>query len=303
MNDDLNITKVESFKETDPALQKKQKAAKARKKRRALIVYIAIQSIMIAIMLCALAKLGENLEDNVEGNEHREMMEKFVVDSEEVVYASPKRTEPAYPMPTPERVTYPEDNRPTLSTLKYLKNVNEDFRFWIYIPGTEVSYYVMQGEDNDEYLHTNIYGNTTQSGSCFLDFRCNGKTMAGHTIVYGHTMNSLTVFGELRKYLEEDFYKKWNYVYTYSTEGVTVWRIFSVYITTTDEYYIQTYFENKDAYYKFITNLQDKSMYESNEALSVDDDVMTLSTCYRPYQGAKGRLTVHCVKIGTAPIM
>ena len=127
--------------------------------------------------------------------------------------------------------------------------------------------------------------------------------MERHTIIYGHTMSDLSVFGELRRYLDEDFYRNHRYFYTCSTDTVTTWRIFSVYYTTTDEYYIETYFRNNAAYLEFINGLNSKSFYRSDTELVETDDVVTLSTCYRPYYGEDGRLVVHAVKVGTAPMV
>ena len=39
-----------------------------------------------------------------------------------------------------------------------------------------------------------------------------------------------------------------------------VWQIFSAYETTTDDYYIETWFESDDTYYDFIRGLQNKSL-------------------------------------------
>ena len=301
--DAIGMTRVDSFKDIDAETLTAKRNARARKKRRNKMIYIAIQSVLFAVMLIAVAKLGENYKSNVEGTEHRAEISRLIAgDSTQTVYATPERSVPAYPIATPERIVYPVDEMPTLAELKKLKEINEDFVCWLYIPGTEVSYYVLQGDDNAEYLRADINHNYLHSGSCFLDYRNNARTMAGHTIIYGHTMNDLSIFGELRNYLTEDFYNTHRYFYTCSTENVTMWRIFSVYITTVDEYYIETYFRNKDVYLEFINGLNSGSIYPSDTNLVATDDVLTFSTCYRLFHGADGRLVVHAVKVGTTPI-
>lgn len=300
----IGMKKVEGFKEVDPEAHRKKVAARNRKKRNKKIAYIAVQSVLMAIMLFALARIGEIYKGSVEGSEHRSMIDRmiFTSDSPEAA-ATPDRSTPPYPLATPQRIEYPVSEMPSKESLEALENINEDFVFWLYIPGTEVSYYVLQGETNSTYLRADIYRNYLRSGSCFLDYRNNAETMERHTIIYGHTMSDLSVFGELRRYLDEDFYRDHRYFYTCSTETVTMWRIFSVYYTTIDEYYIETYFRNSADYLEFINGLRSKSFYRSDTELVETDDVVTLSTCYRPYYGEDGRLVVHAVKVGTAPMV
>ena len=78
-----------------------------------------------------------------------------------------------------------------------------------------------------------------------------------------------------------------------------IWRIFSVYETTTDEYYIETNFSSTDEYYSFIKDLQSKSVFKTDILLKETDDVMSLSTCYK-FNHANGRLVVSAVRVGSS---
>jgi sortase B len=301
----LGIKKLEGFKEVDPEKHRRKVAAREKKKRRNKIIYIAVQSVLTAVMLFAIAKIGENYKSNVAGREHHQAVRELTGHtSDPVVYATPDREVPEYPMETPKRIEYPAESLPkTREDLLVYKNINEDFQFWLYLPDSEISYYVLQGETNETYLRADIFRNYNRSGCLFLDYRCDPATMSGHTIIYGHTMNDISIFGELRDYLEEDYYNSHRYFYTLSLDSVTMWKVFSVYITTIDEYYIETYFRSPTDYLAFINGLNDSSMYKSDVNLVKTDDVLTLSTCYRLYHGADGRLVVHAVKVGSSPML
>ncbi len=301
----LGIRKLEGFKEVDPEKHRRKVAARERKKRRNKIIYIAVQSVLIAVMLFAIAKIGENYKSNVAGREHHQAVRELTGStSEPVVYATPEREVPYYPIETPKRVEYPAESLPkTREDLLVYKGINEDFQFWLYLPDSQISYYVLQGETNETYLRADIFKNYNRSGCLFLDYRCDPATMSGHTIIYGHTMNDISIFGELRDYLEQDYYDSHRYFYTLSLDSVTMWKVFSVYITTIDEYYIETYFRTPDDYLEFIRGLNNSSMYQSDVELVKTDDVLTLSTCYRLYHGADGRLVVHAVKVGSSPML
>jgi sortase B len=181
---------------------------------------------------------------------------------------------------------------------------------WLYGEGAEIDYYVLQANDNEFYLKRDIDKEHRSSGSLFLDYRnrperisSSGKDnkIGSNNIIYGHNMRNGNMFGKLKYYQKEEVFFKHQYLYTYTKEGVTVWKIFSAYETTTDDYYIQTYFSTPEAFLKFARGLQKKSVVKTDIVLSSRDDILTLSTCHR-YNYNDGRFVVHAVKVGTAPI-
>ena len=50
-----------------------------------------------------------------------------------------------------------------------LREVNKDIVAWIHVPGTDVDYPVVHGEDNSYYLNHDIEGKTSRAGAIFLD--------------------------------------------------------------------------------------------------------------------------------------
>ena len=64
---------------------------------------------------------------------------------------------------------------------------NSDCIGWLCIPDTQLSYPVMHTPDNPQkYLRRSFYGEYSQSGVPFLDWRCG--LQSDHLIVYGHNM-------------------------------------------------------------------------------------------------------------------
>ena len=49
--------------------------------------------------------------------------------------------------------------------------LNKDVVGWITIFDTHISYPVVQGKDNQEYLNKDVFGKFSFSGSIFLDYR------------------------------------------------------------------------------------------------------------------------------------
>ena len=90
------------------------------------------------------------------------------------------------------------------------------------------------------------------------------------------------MFGSLKDVLSE----KWqsnsnNYIIKISTETEnTLWQIFSAYRIPTTSDYLQTTFSNDDEYQKFLDMILKRSSYNFNSFVNVDDNIITLSTCY-----------------------
>ena len=65
---------------------------------------------------------------------------------------------------------------------KKLKRMNKDIVAWIKVPGTKVSYPIVQGKDNSTYLHRTFHKKYNPSGCIFLDYKC--KKDLGSVVKY-----------------------------------------------------------------------------------------------------------------------
>ena len=74
-------------------------------------------------------------------------------------------------------------------------NLNPDVYAWIDVPGTEISYPVLQSaEDNSYYLEHTIEGEKTLPGAIYSE-NYNSKDFSDYnTILYGHNMRNGTMF-------------------------------------------------------------------------------------------------------------
>ena len=99
-----------------------------------------------------------------------------------------------------------------------LKTQNGDICAWIYIPGTDVDYPVLQGSDNAYYLNHDAYGEYSPDGSIFVDAGNNLDFEDFDTIIYGHNMSTGTMFKTLHNYEDDSFWESNRNVYIYLPE-------------------------------------------------------------------------------------
>ena len=160
-----------------------------------------------------------------------------------------------------------------------LKKINPDVVGWIYIEGIDVSYPVVQGEDNDEYLHHTYEGTYNFAGSIFLEYTNQGDFSDCNTIIYGHNMKNGSMFGKLKE-LREDAYGKSPYIWILTPEGDYRYEIFSAYVTpvNSDTY---TLFKGPDKeFQEYVEAMKENSEIETRDMeVDVKDKVITLSTC------------------------
>jgi len=163
-----------------------------------------------------------------------------------------------------------------------LKEKNSDTVGWINVNNTNINYPYVHYKDNDFYLNHSYDKSINEAGWVFMDYRNDKNLSDRNTILYAHSRLDKTMFGSLNKTLKSDWYtNKDNNIIRISTESEnSLWQIFSVYKIKEETYYITTYFENDEEYEKFLNTIKSRSIYDFNTNLTIDDKILTLSTCY-----------------------
>lgn len=164
---------------------------------------------------------------------------------------------------------------------------NIDYRGWIKIDNTNINYPILQGQDNEEYLYKDINNEYIVSGSIFMNYLNNGFDDQ-NTVLFGHNIKNGTMFANLKKYKEEDFFYNNNYIEIELSNGQYLkYKVFSVYITDINDNYTKTSFEDKDEYKEFLERIKNKSIYKSDISVNENDKIITLSTCSYEFDDAR----------------
>ena len=162
-----------------------------------------------------------------------------------------------------------------------LKRTNPDVVGWLKVNGTNINYPFVQGSDNKYYLTHSFNKSYNAAGWVFLDYRNNG-TNNKNTIIYAHGRTDKTMFGTLRKVLNNGWLNNTNnYVIKISTETEnSLWQVFSVYHIPTTSDYLQTDFIDDVSYQNFLDIIKNRSSHNFNTNVTSTDNILTLSTCY-----------------------
>lgn len=168
---------------------------------------------------------------------------------------------------------------PKVSTDKITFKDTPDAIAWLEVPNTTISYPIMQGKDNNEYLNKNYKGEFSLSGSIFLDFRNDKYFNDKYSVLYGHHMENYKMFGALDKYFKNDvvnkkYLKKHNTGFIITRKGIYKLDILYAF---EDENYNDYIFSPNESY----NNLE----YIKNKIGSNDDNftnIVTLTTCKTP---------------------
>ena len=167
----------------------------------------------------------------------------------------------------------------------------EDYRGWIKIDNTNINYPIVQGKDNSFYLDKDINKNYLSSGSIFMNYLNHGFNDE-NTVLFGHHMRNKTMFAQLKKYKEKEFFYGNNDIVIEVENGkVLKNKVFSAYVTDAKDNYIKTNFDDKDQYKEFLEDIKNKSQYKSDIDVNENDKIITLSTC--SYEFNDARMVVH----------
>ena len=200
----------------------------------------------------------------------------------QVMPSEPEESVSSIPLelPTAAIGTDSTEPEPAKRNLVPLFEQNRDCIGWLSIPGTTLDYPVMHTPDVPlKYLRRDFFGNRSQSGVPFLDWRCNLSD--DNLIIYGHNMKAGTMFAGITAYTDEA-YREAHPVIEFETEqGCVSYTVFAVVrLCKTDRWYSFLRTEDEDSFCRAVTDIQSRALYDTGITPSHGQQMLTLSTCY-----------------------
>lgn len=181
--------------------------------------------------------------------------------------------------------------------VKSLQQENSDVVGFLEIENTDISYPVVQGNDNEYYMTHNYKKEKSKNGAIFLDKDYDWNIPSNNYLIYGHNLNNGTMFQELLKYADESYYRDHPTIFftTANEEGkyeiISVFRS-KVYYTSDNvfKYYFFINPKTKEEYNDYIKNIKEISLYNIEQTSDYGTQLITLSTC--SYHVKDGRFVV-----------
>ena len=176
--------------------------------------------------------------------------------------------------------------------------LNDDVIGWIrFDEPAIISYPIAQGVDNNQYLRRSLEGEYLTAGTIFVDYQNDDDFRDENTVIYGHNMRNGSMFGQLKKYRDQEFCEANPYFYIYTVDGREItYQIFAVKVVLdTSDAYDKIYADDEE-FQGYIDKIYRDALYTSDEVqVSAENKIVTLSTCVTGSE--RDRLVVYGVAI------
>lgn len=164
------------------------------------------------------------------------------------------------------------------SAFSSLQEMNPDVIGWISISGTSIDYPLLHCDNNSDYLGKDAFGNNTLGGSIFLSAWNSGDFSDFNSIIYGHHMEHSTVFGDIDKFDDENFFNSHPSGDLYYN-GVNHEIVFFA-MADADAYDFDLYDENTENRAEYLSYIRTLSKYTKDECWpTTADHIVMMSTC------------------------
>ena len=188
-----------------------------------------------------------------------------------------------------------------------LYTANPDIIGWIKIEDTHINYPVMQTQNDPEfYLRRNFEKEYSVSGTPFMDAASDIFIPTCNWTIYGHHMKDGTMFKDLVKYADYDFYQEHKYI-TFDTiykGGQGTYEVIAAFYaqvldadSTAFKYYQYAGITTEAEFTEYVNGIRGMSEYDTGVNVQYGDQLITLSTCNYHVGDGKGRFAVVAKRI------
>lgn len=172
-----------------------------------------------------------------------------------------------------------------LEQYRELYQENKDLAGWLRIEGLNIDNPVMQCVDDEYYLSHNFYKEEDKYGCLYVRNMADIHTPGTNFIIYGHNMRDGSMFGSLKNYEKETFYKEHREIFFDTLFEERVYEIAAVFSENIYEEnafpYYQFYQADTESEFRdFYENVKKHAFYDTGVTAEWGDTFLTLSTCF-----------------------
>ena len=175
---------------------------------------------------------------------------------------------------------------------------NRDFVGWIRIEGTNIDYPVMQTPDAPDYYLKHAFNRSRSSyGVPYIEESC-VLGISNNIVIYGHHMKNGSMFTDLCRYTDEDFYREHPVIHFDTLSSLGEYEILAVFRFNADSEtfrYNECVNMDEEEFGEFIREIHARELYATGVQARSGDMLLTLSTC--EYTFKNGRFVVVARKV------
>lgn len=168
-----------------------------------------------------------------------------------------------------------------------LRKTNPDVVAWLYLKGTKIKYPVVQGKDNEKYLHVTFDGTPSAYGTLFVDCRASYPFHQQNTIIYGHHMKDGSMFNNLKYFKDKSWAKKHRRFRLKTRKGKYFIKVIAfMNVKDTNKLYTCNKFYSEYDEQRFVNIVNKYAKYKFEEPI-VGESYVSLSTCAYEFKDAR----------------
>ena len=156
---------------------------------------------------------------------------------------------------------------------------------WLYCEGTPIDYPVVQGADDEFYLTHDYARNFNINGALFVDSDNRRGFADSKTIVYGHHMNSGSMFASLVNWADQAFYEEHPVMWLLTPDQDYRVELFSGHHVNALSGMYRVIAEPGPEMDAFLADARDESDFSCDVALNPKARYIMMSTCAYLFEG------------------
>lgn len=167
-----------------------------------------------------------------------------------------------------------------------LWEINKDVYAWITIPGTIIDYPILQHATDNSYYLNYTMDRIEGFPGCIYTENMNSKDFTdNNTVIYGHNMRNGTMFTDLHKFRDSNFFNEHDTIHIYTPEKQLTYKIFAAYLYD-DRHLLNSFdFSAPEVYRNYLSEIQAMNSEDVNIKKEIKitetDKIITLITCIR----------------------
>ena len=182
-----------------------------------------------------------------------------------------------------------QETQVDISSLMDLAKDIPDFRGYIQVSDTNISYPLVQSDDNDFYLNHLPNQQENSMGSIFIDYR-NNPFQDFHTVIYGHNISQGGMFKDLEKFKQQTFFESQPTMSIETKEGIYYYELYAVYLADATKEEIPVSFHDSFSRKEYIDSVSSRALYKTDVSVTENDYFVSLCTC--TYDFTEARIVV-----------